>query len=270
MTDLAAPAIERLQRHPGFARVPKVGERGYEPPRLGDPLVLPVEEATRGRLLERGLTVNGSAGVGCVVIVDARLTGLELGIGFRGHDDCTVIIGMGGPLAGEVNFWGPGGLAGFGGCGTMHGSRIALTINAGCAAYFAPGFTSVGSQWLVEEDASGPCCVMAGDDSMVSWDVWCRNSDSHGIFDIASLALINPARDLVLGAHVWLGQGVRISRGVTIGAGSIIGLGAVVAQDIPARVAAVGTPARVVREGVTWSRGRQPTEAQMRAMVERL
>jgi hypothetical protein len=233
--------------------------------------MLPVEPATRERLRERGITVNGPAGTGCVVIIDARVTGLELGIGFRGYDDCAVILGMGGQLAGEINFWGAGGLAGFGGCGTMHGSRIALTINAGCAAYFAPGFTSVGSQWLVEEeDAARPCCVMVGDDSMVSWDVWCRNSDSHGMFDIASLALINPARDLVLGPHVWLGQGARIARGVTIGAGSIIGLGAVVARDIPARVVAVGTPARVVREGVTWSRGRQPTEAQMRATVEQL
>jgi hypothetical protein len=267
MTDLAALANERLRNHPAFARAPQLGERGYEPPRLGDPLIFPVEEATRGRLRERGITVNGPAGAGCVIILDPGLTGLELGIGFRGHDDCAVIIGMGGPLAGEINFWGPGGLAGFGGCGTMHGSRIALTINAGCAAYFAPGFTSVDSQWLVEEDAARPCCVMVGDDSMVSWDVWCRNSDSHGIFDIGSLTLINPARDLVLGAHVWLGQGARIARGVTIGAGSIIGLGAVVAGDIPARVAAVGTPARAARQGVTWSRGRQPAEAEMRATV---
>jgi hypothetical protein len=270
MTDLAALAIERLRGHPAFAHVPKLGERGYEPPRLGDPLLLSVGEATRGRLRERGIMVNGPAGTGCVVILDARLTGLELGIGFRGHDDCTVALGMAGPLAGDITFWGPGGLAAFGGCGTMHGSRVALTINAGCGAYFAPGFTSVGSQWLVEEDAARPCCLMVGDDSMVSWDVWCRNSDSHGIFDIASLAVINPARVLVLGPHVWLGQGARIARGVTIGAGSIIGLGAVVAQDIPARVAAVSTPARVVREGVTWSRGRRPTEAQMRATVGRL
>lgn len=56
------------------------------------------------------------------------------------------------------------------------------------------------------------------------------------------------AEPIVLEENVWLGGGVIVNPGVRIGTGSVIGSGSVVTRDIPARVFAAGSPARVVRE----------------------
>jgi len=51
-----------------------------------------------------------------------------------------------------------------------------------------------------------------------------------------------------VGSNAWLGTGVTVGAGVRIGADSVIGAGSVVLSDVPDRVVAAGTPARVIRE----------------------
>jgi len=53
---------------------------------------------------------------------------------------------------------------------------------------------------------------------------------------------------ITIGDNVWLGGGVIVCPGVTIGDDTVVGAGAVVTSDLPARVVAVGVPARVQRE----------------------
>jgi maltose O-acetyltransferase len=55
------------------------------------------------------------------------------------------------------------------------------------------------------------------------------------------------AEPIAIGDNVWLGGGVVVCPGVTIGADTVVGAGAVVTRDLPPRVLAVGSPARVVR-----------------------
>jgi maltose O-acetyltransferase len=55
------------------------------------------------------------------------------------------------------------------------------------------------------------------------------------------------AEPITIGDNVWLGGGVVVCPGVSIGEGTVVGAGAVVTHDLPARVLAVGVPARVVR-----------------------
>jgi len=52
---------------------------------------------------------------------------------------------------------------------------------------------------------------------------------------------------ITIGDNVWLGGGVIVCPGVTIGDDTVVGAGAVVTRDLPARVVAVGNPARVLR-----------------------
>ena len=55
------------------------------------------------------------------------------------------------------------------------------------------------------------------------------------------------AKGISIGAEVWIGAGVIIQDGCTIGEGTIVGAGAVVTETLPAKVVAVGLPARVLR-----------------------
>jgi sugar O-acyltransferase (sialic acid O-acetyltransferase NeuD family) len=61
---------------------------------------------------------------------------------------------------------------------------------------------------------------------------------------------INPGAivcgSVTIGAGAYIGAGAVLKENVSIGAWSIIGAGAVVVRDIPARVTAVGIPARVI------------------------
>ncbi len=59
---------------------------------------------------------------------------------------------------------------------------------------------------------------------------------------------VEGAAPIAIGDGVWLGGGVIVCPGVTIGAGTVVGAGSVVVRDLPARVLAVGSPCRVVRD----------------------
>lgn len=56
------------------------------------------------------------------------------------------------------------------------------------------------------------------------------------------------ALPIEIGSNVWLGTSVTVGAGVRIGADSVIGAGSVVLSDVPGRVVAAGTPARVIRD----------------------
>lgn len=58
---------------------------------------------------------------------------------------------------------------------------------------------------------------------------------------------LEAAKPITLGDNVWLGGGVVVCPGVTIGDDTVVGAGSVVVKDLPARVVAVGNPARVVK-----------------------
>jgi acetyltransferase-like isoleucine patch superfamily enzyme len=85
--------------------------------------------------------------------------------------------------------------------------------------------------------------------------VWLRNYDMHAMHDLRTGARISrPPLDTVIERHVWLGQDALLLNCACVGKGSIIGARSVVKGVVPQRVVAAGTPARVVREGVSWGR----------------
>jgi acetyltransferase-like isoleucine patch superfamily enzyme len=53
---------------------------------------------------------------------------------------------------------------------------------------------------------------------------------------------------------VWLGTRVLVLKGARIGSGTIVGAGSIVSGTLPGDVLAVGSPAKVVRENVVWTR----------------
>lgn len=59
---------------------------------------------------------------------------------------------------------------------------------------------------------------------------------------------LEAAQPISVGDNVWLGGGAIVCPGVSIGDDAVVGAGAVVTRDVPARVVAVGNPARPVRD----------------------
>lgn len=98
--------------------------------------------------------------------------------------------------------------------------------------------------------------VIVGRDCMFSAKIVVRNSDVHSILN-AEGKRANPARDTIIGDRVWVAYGATILKGSTIEADSVIGSESVVAGiHVPQGGVAVGNPARVVKEGVRWTRER--------------
>ncbi|SFK87768.1 transferase hexapeptide (six repeat-containing protein) [Falsiroseomonas stagni DSM 19981] len=110
--------------------------------------------------------------------------------------------------------------------------------------------------------------LLIGAGCMISTGVELRTSDSHAILDIAGGCQVNLPEDLVVGPHVWLGREVLVMKGVTIGRGSVIGARSVVTADVPDYALAAGVPARLLRQGVTWSRPALPDAARIAARIE--
>jgi acetyltransferase-like isoleucine patch superfamily enzyme len=86
----------------------------------------------------------------------------------------------------------------------------------------------------------GSCCAIA-------WGVLIMDTDFHDVDGRG-----NSDAPTAIGDRVWIGADAKIMKGVSVGDGAIIAAGAVVTRDVPAAALVVGSPARVVREGVVW------------------
>ena len=148
----------------------------------------------------------------------------------------------------------------------VKGSNHRLVISENCQIYGgclwmenSHGELSIGSDTTIGEALIGVSenhqQVSIGKDCMFAHGIDIRCGDSHAIVDLETGKRLNPAQSINIQDHVWLGPYTRILKGVTIGTDSIIGMGAIVTRSVPENVIALGAPAIVKREGITWSRG---------------
>jgi hypothetical protein len=118
--------------------------------------------------------------------------------------------------------------------------------------FWGMGASAVGLSVEMEGDGH---CLAIGDDALISGGVWARNYDMHAMHDLATGALITkPPVDMVVERHVWLGQDALLLGTERVGMGAIVGARALVKRAVPPRVVVAGTPARVIRENVSWGR----------------
>lgn len=101
---------------------------------------------------------------------------------------------------------------------------------------------------------SSEALVSIGEDCMLSSNIDIRNHDDHHIFDINSFERINFNKDVYIGNHVWIGKGVTLLNGCRIGDGSIVGENSTTSATFPGNVVIAGSPAKIVRSEVCWSR----------------
>ena len=249
-------ARDLVTAHPACRQVPHPDGPGHD---LSD-MMLP--EAVRpgcdaaGQLAAWGITTTRGAKPGNLVYVldgDGAEPG-NVQVDFCDRSRNVLVVEPRAKLRCRIRFEGDGHL-----CVVRAGigdNVLTLTLRSRNALIVYGRGCSARSLDILAEGPDVP--VYVGDDLMASAHVTIRTSDSHGIFDMQTGEVINRPERVVIGPHVWLGQESIVMPGVQVGAGAIVGVRAVVTRDVPPLVAMAGVPARVVREGVSWTRAGQP------------
>ena len=103
-------------------------------------------------------------------------------------------------------------------------------------------------------DARNGGSVFADHDQLWAAGVYIATDDMHRLEDLETGERLNPyGAHVRLGRHVWLCRDAVVSGHAEVGDGCVVGLRSVVrGQKVPPHTAVAGTPARVIREGITW------------------
>ena len=105
-------------------------------------------------------------------------------------------------------------------------------------------------------DARNGGSIVAEHDQLWAANVYVATDDMHRLADLATGARLNPyGAHIKLGRHVWLGRDVTVTGHAEIGDDVVVGTQSLIrGQKIPPNTAVGGVPARVLREGISWSK----------------
>lgn len=92
--------------------------------------------------------------------------------------------------------------------------------------------------------------ISIGDGTVIGSNVRISDTDGHVLARDGQVKT-SPVK---IGKNVWIGANCVVLKGVSIGDGAVIGAGSVVVSDVPAKTAAAGNPAKIVRRDVDWIR----------------
>lgn len=133
---------------------------------------------------------------------------------------------------------------------SWHGSKFILSGN---------NILANGVKCVLEPNSQ----VNIGQDCMFSDEVLIQCGSQHSVISLDDKRQINVDKSIVnIGDHVWLGRRSTIissSRELDVGDGSILGISSTLTKSIPATSLAVGSPASVVKEKVSWSHHLRPS-----------
>lgn len=98
--------------------------------------------------------------------------------------------------------------------------------------------------------------ITIGKDCLFSENIMFRTGDSHSVLDLNGNR-INPSKDIVIGNHVWIGNGATVLKGAKLSDNSIVSTGAILTKEITqSNVTVAGVPAVIVKENINWCRER--------------
>jgi acetyltransferase-like isoleucine patch superfamily enzyme len=144
-------------------------------------------------------------------------------------------------------------------------SRLNRNLNGNRNFVFiGSGSTFVGTDIFPTGD---DISVICGDDCMFSHGTMIRTYDQHSIFDVDTKDWVNKPDSVLIGPHVWVGQETLILKGSRIGAGSIVGARSTLSSVIAPMSVCVGSPAKIVRSRVCWTRELRPSESGMDEII---
>ncbi|WP_175691417.1 acyltransferase [Burkholderia anthina] len=130
-------------------------------------------------------------------------------------------------------------------------ARCAILVGSGSNISIGKGLSTTGAVYMTAFEGSS---IHIGEDCMFAGNVQIRADDAHPIFDVETGKRCNIAMPVVIGDHVWLGEGCVVLGSSEVGAGSVVGMRSLVKGKIPNNCIVAGVPARVVRKNVAWER----------------
>lgn len=96
--------------------------------------------------------------------------------------------------------------------------------------------------------------ILIGEDCMLSHGIQIRSTDSHSIVDLDGVR-INPAKNVVIGSHCWIGLQSILLKGTVLEPHCVVGAGSVCSKRYgKANCILAGNPAKIVRENIDWDR----------------
>lgn len=100
-------------------------------------------------------------------------------------------------------------------------------------------------------------CILIGKDCMFSHDIQVRTSDSHSILDQEGNRT-NPAKDIHIGNHVWIGLEVLLLKGSEINDNTVVAARSMVTKPFVTDCLLIGgAPAKELKSNINWSRDRR-------------
>lgn len=112
--------------------------------------------------------------------------------------------------------------------------------------------TTVENAYLLVDEASS---IDIGKDCMLSAKILIRTGDKHSILDAQTDERINPSCDVRIADRVWIGREAHVLKGTVLQSDTVVGACSVVTRAFDkGNCVIAGAPARVVREGIRWSR----------------
>jgi acetyltransferase-like isoleucine patch superfamily enzyme len=100
--------------------------------------------------------------------------------------------------------------------------------------------------------------IKIGNDCMFAYDIDVRTGDSHALLD-ANGRKINPEKSVEIGDHVWIASHCSVLKGVSLSAHTVVATRSTVTKLFSKTNLLIGgSPAKIIKEGITWSRERFP------------
>ena len=136
-------------------------------------------------------------------------------------------------------------------------TRMTATLRFGFDSYMSIGNDT--TMWQADIACHSFSTIIIGNDVMTSAQEMIYSGDGHSIFqlqDSGEYEIINSCTEdeIVIGNHVWIGYRCNIIGGADIGDGCIVGASSMVNKKFPNNVLIVGTPAKIIKRNVAWSR----------------
>lgn len=127
-----------------------------------------------------------------------------------------------------------------------------IQFSAGCALR-VQGELKLGGHFSANRNCSISCVksIMFGDDCLLAFEVFIRDSDGHKIINDSKEKL--SVEQVFIGNHVWICGKTSILKGAFIPNNSVIGYGSIVTKKfLDSNTLLAGIPAKIINNKINW------------------